>query len=270
LRPLGNNRSGRLPTMHVVILPTAREAAVMGADAMSDLLAAKPNAVLGLATGSSPLELYRELGRRVRSGYLSLSEATAYLLDEYVGLPQDHEQCYRNVIRREFVALVDIDDRRVHAPDTAQPDLDQAAFDYEASIARSGGIDLQVLGLGTDGHIAFNEPSSSLASRTRVKTLSQQTRADNARFFESHIDQVPRQCITQGVGTIMDARHLLVTAFGETKADAVRHMIEGPVMALWPASALQLHRRVTVLLDPEASAGLSRREYYQDAHALGG
>ena len=250
--------------MEVIISTTPHEAAVVGADALAELLRHKSCPVLGLATGSSPLAIYREVARRVEAGTISLASASAYLLDEYVGLPSDHPQRYRNVIRRDFVDLVDIEDQHVHGPDTARPDLEQAAAEFEDAIRASGGIDLQILGLGTDGHIAFNEPSSSLASRTRIKTLSHQTRIDNARWFEGGLGDVPRQCITQGVATILDAKHIVLTASGMGKAEAVRALVEGPVTAKCPASALQMHPRVTVLLDEEAATQLTLRDYYRD------
>lgn len=250
--------------MEVIISPTADESAVLAAEAIADLLRGNPRAVLGLATGSSPLAIYRELAHRVETGTISLAGVSAYMLDEYVGLPRDHPQRYRNVIRRDFVDLVGIEDQRVHGPDTTRSDLERAALQYEDAIRASGGIDLQILGLGTDGHVAFNEPSSSLGSRTRLKTLSRQTRSDNARFFEGRLADVPRQCLTQGVATILDARHVVLTAAGKRKARAVRDLVEGPVTAMCPGSALQLHPRVTVLLDEEAASQLKLRDYYRD------
>lgn len=250
--------------MDVIISTGPDEAAVYAADTIEGLLRTKPNAVLGLATGSSPVSIYRELGRRVDAGTLSLAAASAFMLDEYVGLPASHPQRYRNVIRHEFVELVDMEDQRVYGPDTLSSDLEDAAAKYENAIRESGGIDLQILGLGADGHIAFNEPSSSLASRTRIKTLSHRTRADNARFFEGSLDEVPHHCLTQGVATILDAKHVLLTAAGTAKANAAQNMIEGPVTAMCPASALQLHPRVTVLLDAEAAHQLSLRAYYRE------
>jgi glucosamine-6-phosphate deaminase len=248
--------------MEVVVCASAREAAALAADTIARLMSRKPEAALGLATGSSPLGVYDELARRVRAGTMTVAHARGFLLDEYVGLPRGHEQSYRSVIHRDLISRVDLDPARVHAPDGTAADLESECAAYEEAIARAGGVDLQLLGVGTDGHIAFNEPGSSLASRTRIKTLTGQTRRDNARFFGGDPDAVPRHCLTQGIGTIMEARHLVLLASGAAKAEAVRQLVEGPVSASWPATALQLHRHVTVLLDPDAATRLARRDYY--------
>ena len=252
--------------MEVVILPTATEAARLAADTVSALLGREPTAVLGLATGSSPLALYDELFRRHAEDGLSFARARAFLLDEYLGLPADHPERYRNVIERDFVAKVDIASDAVSGPDGGADDLAAACAAYERAIADAGGIDLQILGIGTDGHIAFNEPGSSLASRTRIKTLTSQTRADNARFFGDDPEAVPRHCLTQGIGTIRDARHLVLVATGRHKAEAVHQLVEGPVSAMWPATALQLHPHVTVVLDPPASSRLQLAAYYTETY----
>jgi len=235
---------------------------VLAADAIERLVGRRPQAVLGLATGSSPLGTYDELSRRVGAGRLSLAGVRAFLLDEYVGLPRDHEQSYRSVIDRDLVCRVDLDPARVLGPDGTAADLVAECAGYERAIADAGGIDLQLLGVGADGHIAFNEPGSSLASRTRLKTLTGQTRKDNARFFGGDPDAVPRHCLTQGIGTILEARHLVLIAAGEAKSEAVRQLAEGPVSATWPGSALQLHPHVSVLVDPGAASRLERREQY--------
>lgn len=249
--------------MEVVLLPDAFEIAKVAADAVQQLLEEKPDAVLGLATGSSPLPLYNELVRRHKAGKISFAQCTAFTLDEYVGLPVDHPAAYCNVIREEFTDHVDFAPGAVHGPDGMAEDLRAAAASYEQAIADSGGIDLQILGIGTDGHIAFNEPGSSLASRTRMKTLTPQTRADNARFFDGDEDAVPWQTLTQGMGTIMEARHLLMIATGRGKAEAVQQMVEGPISAMWPATLLQMHPRVSVLLDPGAAGRLQLGDYYR-------
>jgi glucosamine-6-phosphate deaminase len=247
--------------MEVVVLPDAAERAALVADAVVDLLRRKPSAVLGLATGSSPLRVYDALADRCASGRVSFAGASAFTLDEYVGLPAGHPQAYHRVVERELTSRVDLRPDAVHAPDGNADDLPAACRAFEAAVAAAGGVDLQLLGIGTDGHVAFNEPGSSLASRTRVKTLTERTRADNARFFD-HPDDVPHHVVTQGLGTIREARHLVLLADGEAKAAAVAAMVEGPVSAMCPASALQLHPKVTVLLDPAAAAGLRLREYY--------
>lgn len=246
--------------MEVVIVEDRDAAGGIVADIVASHV--RPDAVLGLATGSSPLPAYRELIRRHRAGALDLSACRAFTLDEYVGLPHTHPESYHSVIRREFTDDAGLD--RVDGPDGEAPDLPAEAARYEAAISEAGGIDVQLLGIGTDGHLGFNEPGSSLASRTRVKTLTRQTREDNARFFDS-IDDVPRHVITQGLGTILDARHLALIATGESKAAAVATAVEGPVSAFCPASILQLHPRATVVIDAAAAAGLQLGDYYREA-----
>lgn len=252
--------------MEVVILPGGGEIAALAADAVQALLQRKPDAVLGLATGSSPLGVYDELARRHDAGCLSFAQARGFLLDEYVGLPAEHEQRYRAVIRRELESRVDFAPGAVQGPDGTADDPPAACAAYEQAIAAAGGVDLQLLGIGTDGHIAFNEPGSSLASRTRIKTLTAQTRADNARFFDSP-DEVPHHVLTQGLGTIREARHLVLVATGAHKAAAVRGMAEGPVSASCPASVLQLHPRVSVLVDERAATELALAAYYRETYA---
>jgi glucosamine-6-phosphate deaminase len=236
------------------------------ADAVCRLLAERPDAVLGLATGSSPLPAYRELVRRHRAGEVSFRRARAFLLDEYVGLPPGHPQAYRSVIERELTGALDIPAAAVRGPDGTAHDLVAECAAYEAAIAAAGGIDLQLLGVGADGHIGFNEPSSSLGSRTRLKTLTARTRRDNARFFGG-VDQVPHHVLTQGVGTIMEARHLVLVAAGEGKAEAIARAVEGPVTAMTPASSLQLHPHASVIADEAAAAGLRLADYYREAYA---
>ncbi|MCC2334652.1 glucosamine-6-phosphate deaminase [Cellulomonas wangsupingiae] len=252
--------------MEVVIAP-APELARLAADAVERLLTARPDGVLGLATGSSPLAVYDELARRHAEHGLSFARARAFLLDEYVGLPADHPQRYRNVIDAELVARVDLPPGSVHGPDGLAADLPGACAAYERAIADAGGVDLQLLGIGTDGHVAFNEPGSSLGSRTRIKTLTRRTREDNARFFDGDVDAVPTHCLTQGLATIMAARHLVLLAHGRGKAQAVHQLVEGPVSALWPATVLQLHPHVTVLVDDAAASRLQLADHYRETYA---
>ena len=252
--------------MEVVILPDASAVARLAADAVESELRGRPLPVLGLATGSSPLGLYAELRRRHRDDGLSFAQATAFLLDEYIGLPADHPQRYRAVIDAELAAHVDLQATAVHAPDTLADDVPTACAAYERAIAEAGGIDVQVLGIGTDGHLGFNEPGSSLASRTRIKTLTEQTRRDNAPFFADPAE-VPRHVLTQGLGTILGARHLVLLALGEPKADAVAAAVEGPLSASCPASVLQLHQHATVLLDDAAAARLRLADHYREVYA---
>ena len=177
-----------------------------------------------------------------------------------------HEQSYRATIARELTDGLGISPGQVNGPDPSPDGLPTAGERYEALIAAAGGIDVQFLGIGTDGHLAFNEPGSSLASRTRIKTLTAQTRKDNARFFGSP-DEVPTHVLTQGLGTILQARHLLLIVTGESKAGAVAAAVEGPVSASCPASVLQLHPHATVLLDPAAASRLGRLGYYREVYA---
>jgi len=250
--------------MEVVILPTPAHCGRVVADILARVVEGRAGQPLtvGLATGGSPLLAYRELIRRHREEGLSFAGVRAVLLDEYVGLPVGHPQTYREVIRRELTDHIDIDDPDVHGPDGAAPDPLQAAVAYEHLVRDTGPVAVQVLGIGANGHIGFNEPGSSLRSRTRVKTLTEQTRSDNARFFDGP-DDVPRHVVTQGLGTIGRAGHLVLTAFGSSKADAVAAAVEGPLTASCPASVLQLHRHATVVVDEEAAAALERADYYR-------
>ncbi len=250
--------------MEVVVVPTPEDAVPIVADAYTRLLTRKPDAVLGLATGSTPLGVYGELIRRHREQGLSFAAAQAFNLDEYVGLPAGHPELYRTFIEREFTSHVDFAEGAVHGPDGLADDLTRAAADYERQIADAGGIDLQILGIGADGHLAFNMPMSSLASRTRLKTLTTKTRTDNARFFGGDITQVPRHCLTQGLGTIMESRHAVMLGFGKHKAQAVAECVEGAVSSRWPASILQMHPHATVVVDEDAASQLRFTGYYVD------
>lgn len=252
--------------MEVIITEDAAQIGVLAADAIETLLGRKPDAVLGLATGSSPLAIYDELATRCDAGRISFRQARGFTLDEYVGLPADHPERYRTVIDTVFVSRVDFAPGAVDGPDGLASDIPAACAAYEAAIAAAGGVDLQILGIGTDGHIGFNEPGSSLASRTRIKTLTRQTRIDNARFFGGEVDLVPTHCLTQGLGTIMAARHVILVATGRTKAEAVHQLVEGPVSAMWPATILQHHPHVTVLLDASAARRLQLADYYRETY----
>ncbi len=189
------------------------------------------------------------------------------MLDEYVGLPADHPERYRNVIEKEIASRVGWAPEQVQGPDGLAEDLEEACVRYEQAIVDAGGVDVQILGIGTDGHIAFNEPGSSLASRTRIKTLTAQTREDNARFFDGDLDKVPVHCLTQGLGTIMSARHLVLLATGKQKAEAVHQLVEGPVSAMWPATIMQMHQHATVLIDDAAASRLQLADYYRQTYA---
>lgn len=248
----------------IVIVPSAAEAGALVADEIVKLVRARPDAVLGLATGSTPLPVYEAL--RSRTAGVDLSQVRGFALDEYVGIDPSHPQSYRSVITTEVVEPLGLDPVLIHTPNGALETIAHAGEDYERAIAEAGGIDLQILGIGTSGHIGFNEPGSSFASRTRVKTLIEQTRADNARFFDS-VDDVPMHCITQGLGTILEAKHLFLLAFGQGKAAAVAGAVEGPVTSSLPGSAIQLHPHATVIIDEAAASRLAHADYYRYAFA---
>lgn len=249
--------------MRVVVLPNPEAVAERGGRIVAALVRQRPDCVLGLATGSSPLGVYQELIRRHREDGLDFSQVTTFNLDEYVGLGPTHPQSYRFFMQQNLFDHVNIDAQRTHVPDGRALDFSSYCDKYEGQIVSAGGIDLQLLGIGADGHIAFNEPGSSLGSRTRLKTLTHETVEDNARFFEEG-EEVPRLAVTMGVGTILESKRCLLLAIGEHKAAAIRNMIEGPITSQVTASALQLHRDVTVLADETAASWLERREYYDE------
>lgn len=252
-------------TVQILLCESAEQVGARAADIIEARIRRGP-AVLGLATGSSPRTTYLELIRRHREEQLSFSQVRAFTLDEYAGLPAEHEQSYWSTIRREFVDHVDLPLEHLFTPRGDAPNLRGEAQRYDAAIVSAGGVDVQILGIGANGHIGFNEPTSSLESRTRVKTLAGATREDNARFFPE--GNVPRLCLTQGLGTIREARWAVLVAMGSNKANAVRAMVEGPVSAHCPASVLQLHPQAVVILDPAAAADLTLLDYYREAQEL--
>ncbi len=227
------------------------------ADEIEQLLRDKPTAILGLATGSSPLAVYDELTRRYEAGRISFAKARAFMLDEYVGLPAEHPERYFNVILRDFVNKVDFAEGAVRGPDGLTDDPQAAAVEYDKAIAAAGGIDLQILGVGSNGHIAFNEPGSARDSRTRMLELTEQTRRDNSRFFDNDVAAVPTHCVSQGLGTILEARRIFLIALGTAKAAAIHELVEGEVSLDWPVTQLHEHAKVSVLLDDEAASKLS-------------
>jgi glucosamine-6-phosphate deaminase len=243
--------------MEIIIQPTAAAATRIAARLLAKQLQEKPDLVLGLATGSTPLLLYRELVALK----LDWRKVTTFNLDEYIGISPEHPQSYHSFMWENLFRHVNIAAKNVHIPDGMAKDIPASCELYEKRIREAGGIDLQVLGIGTDGHIGFNEPSSSLASRTRIKTLTQQTVKDNAHYFGGE-DQVPRHVITMGIGTILEARENVMLAFGGKKAAVVAAAVEGPVTAINPASALQMHAETKVFLDAAAATKLQRSDYY--------
>jgi len=248
--------------MEVIIQPDGHEASLLGARIVADTIREQPDCVLGLATGSTPVMLYKELARMHLEEGLDFSRVTTFNLDEYVGLPADHPSSYHSFMRENFFDHVNIPDHRIHIPDGMAPEIPSYCKQYEGEIKATGGIDLQILGIGTDGHIGFNEPTSSLASRTRIKTLTEQTRKDNARFFDRE-EEVPHHVLTMGIGTIMESRMCVLLAFGGNKAEAVALSVEGPVTSMVPASILQMHPCAKVIVDEAAAVGLKRRDYYR-------
>jgi len=250
--------------MKVAILSDETAIGRIGADAIEALYARRPESVLGLATGSSPMAIYRELIERHQQGRVSFAHAQAFALDEYVGISPDHPQSYHQVIRSSFADHVDFPRGAVHGPQGWAQDLDAAASSYDRAIRKAGGVDLQILGIGVDGHIGFNEPGGSFASRTHRGFLTTQTIQDNARFFDDDPAQVPTQCLTQGIGTIMEARSLVLVATGVRKAEAVRQMVEGAVSATWPATILQFHPDALILIDEAAASELGRADHYRE------
>ncbi|HET8902460.1 MAG TPA: glucosamine-6-phosphate deaminase [Saccharospirillum sp.] len=248
--------------MQIVILDTPEQVANYGADRFADQLSNKPDSVLGLATGSTPIALYNALIARVQRGELSFAKARTFNLDEYLGLAGTHPQSYRYFMNEHLFQHLDIDLANTAIPDGATEEPLAACDAYEAAIKAAGGIDLQLLGIGRNGHIGFNEPSSSLASRTRVKTLTPDTVKANQRFFDDGEFQ-PHLSITMGIGTIMEARQILLLATGESKAAAVRATVEGPLAARCPASILQMHPKATLVLDRAAASQLEDVAFYQ-------
>jgi len=247
--------------MEIIIQKDPQSASNIAARCIRDLIKKKPTAVLGLATGSTPLLLYKELIRLHKEEKIDFSSARTFNLDEYVGLDPQHASSYHSFMRRELFDHINIKSANIHIPDGKTKNIPEYCVAYEQAIKDSGGIDLQILGIGSDGHIGFNEPTSSLASRTRIKTLTKQTREDNAAFFDSK-NPIPHHVITMGIGTIMESRACLLLAFGEKKAAAVAQAAEGALSAMVPASILQMHPHVKFIIDEAAASKLKRIEYY--------
>jgi len=249
--------------MEVIISDSSKDASMRAARLIAKTVKEKPDAALGLATGGTPLELYRALIAMHKSDGLDFSKVRTFNLDEYIGLPETHEHSYHFFMHENFFKHVNVKPANIHIPNGLAKNVERFCFEYEAQIKAAGGIDVQVLGIGSDGHIGFNEPTSSMASRTRIKTLTPATIEDNARFFNGDKTLVPPHVITMGIGTIMDARTIVMLAFGSNKADAVAKMIEGPITAMVPASALQMHERTKCFTDLPAASKLGHAEYYK-------
>ena len=246
--------------MRLVILSNSDDVAEFACDLFVRQLQEKPKSILGLATGSSPTSLYKKLIGRQKAGEISFSQAATFNLDEYVGLAGTHAQSYRYFMNENLFDHIDIDKARTFVPNGAASDPNEESQRYEELIALSGGIDLQLLGIGINGHIGFNEPLSSLASRTRVKTLTKSTIEANSRFFAAD-ERQPNDSITMGIGTILDAKQVVMLATGESKAAAIKGCVEGPVSASCPASALQLHENAIVVVEEDAASTLTMKDY---------
>lgn len=252
--------------MQVIIFDDAQQVAENAADWVAELINKKTDPVLGLATGSTPISLYKQLVSKHEAGNLSFKNTTSFNLDEYLGIDADNAQSYRHFMNENLFEHVDIDKSKTYLPTCNQGENPrEQGLAYEEKIKQANGIDLQILGIGANGHIGFNEPTSSLASRTRIKTLTQQTLTDNSRLFSEDEFQ-PTLAMTMGIATILDARYVLLMATGENKAQAVKDMVAGPLSAMCPASALQMHENAIVLLDKAAASKLEEQEYYQWAN----
>ena len=247
--------------MEVIIKSSYEEISHAAAQIVAEVLNTKPDSVLGMATGSTPLGVYKELVKLHQNEGLDFSQVTTFNLDEYVGLSIKHSQSYHHFMYENFFQHVNIPSQNIYIPSGTTRNYQAFCQWYEQRIEASGGIDVQLLGVGSDGHIAFNEPTSSLSSRTRLKTLAKSTIDDNARFFDQRED-VPAYAITMGVGTILEARQIVVLANGKNKAEVVAASIEGPVTSMVTASALQLHPSTLFFADEEAASMLKMREYY--------
>ena len=248
--------------MEVFVYEKYEQISKAAAQVVADTINSKPNTVLGLATGSTPLGLYKELARMHKEEGLDFSHVSTFNLDEYVGLPPGHSQSYHYFMHENLFKDINIEPQNIHIPSGTTNNYEAFCEWYEERIEQCGGIDVQVLGIGSDGHIAFNEPGSSLGSRTRIKTLSKETIEDNSRFFKKKAE-VPIYAITMGVGTVLEARKLILLANGANKAKAIADAIEGPVSCMCTASVLQLHPDSSLFLDQAAAGKLKMRDYYE-------
>jgi glucosamine-6-phosphate deaminase len=249
--------------VEILIRPSADHAARLAAHLIADRLRDYPDLVLGCATGRTMERIYAELVRLHRTERLSFARCRTFNLDEYVGLEPDDPRSYHAYMKTHLFQRVDIDPRNTHLPDGMAEDLTEETQRYEAKIAELGGIDLQLLGLGETGHIGFNEPLSSLRSRTRDKALTPTTRRQNAEFFGGDPEKVPPRALTMGVGTILDARDVILVVTGAKKAEILAKATEGPITAMVSATALQLHPNCKVVVDEAAAQQLEGQEYYR-------
>ncbi len=247
--------------MEIVICKTKEEASKIAADMITEAVRSNPKIVLGLATGSTPVPMYTEMAKAVKAKKVSYKSVRTWNLDEYVGLPGTHDQSYRYFMNKNLFEKIDIKLSNTHVLNGLAKDPEKECRAYEAQIRKAGGIDIQVLGIGSDGHIAFNEPGTSLKSRTGVVYLTPQTIKDNARFFKSAKD-VPTQALSMGVGTICEAKKIILLAFGKNKANAVAGCVEGGISQFCTASALQAHNDAWIFCDEAAATKLKLAKYY--------
>ena len=248
--------------MEIIICDSLDESAQVAAKVVGKIVKSLKKPVLGLATGETPLRMYKKLIKMQQSGEISFKNCSTFNLDEYSDLAKENKRSYYYYMMNNFFKHIDIELRRTYIPDGNSKKLTDSCRYYEQQIKDSGGIDLQVLGIGSNGHIGFNEPTGSFASRTWVKILSEQTIRDNSKYFEK-VDDVPRHVVTMGIATIMESGHCLLLANGSKKGDAIKKMIEGPISASCPASILQMHPRVTVVIDEEAALLLTLKDHYK-------
>jgi len=237
--------------MNVLIFDSADKLNETGAGIITGLVQTNPRAVLGLATGGTPVGVYEQVVSGFRRGLVSFRQATTFNLDEYVGLPADHPESYHSYMNHHLFRHIDLPAAQAHIPNGNAEDLEAECRRYDEMIADAGQIDLQLLGLGHNGHIGFNEPAHALIRGTHIVDLAEETRRANARFF-SGIGEVPRQALTMGVGTILKAKTILLIVRGADKAEIVHRALTGPITTDCPASLLQTHPHLVVLLDDEA------------------
>lgn len=249
--------------MDVIIVNDNIKGCTLGAKFIADIVRKKNNAVLGLATGKTPIPLYEELVRCHKEENLSFLNVTSFNLDEYYKVPFTNEGSYHYFMNHHLFSKIDIKKENTHVPNGMASDINKECIEYEESIKKAGGIDIQLLGIGRDGHIGFNEPSCSLSSRTRLEALTEDTREANISDFGS-LSLMPHYAVTMGIGTIMEAKEILLLAFGESKQDAVKGLVEGAISSMCPASILQMHQNVKVIIDIAASKKLSKIDFYKE------
>ena len=248
--------------MEVVICKTKEEASKLAADMITAAVKKNPKTVLGLATGSTPVLMYSEMAKAVKAKKVSYKQVKSWNLDEYVGLPGTHDQSYRYFMNKNLFEKIDIKLSNTHVLNGMAKDPEQECRDYEAQIRKAGGIDIQVLGIGSDGHIAFNEPGTSLASRTGLRKLTRDTRIVNSRFFDNDPEKVPAYALCTGVATVMDAKEVLIEISGHNKARAMAHVVEGGISQMWTCSCLQMHENAIIACD-EAACGELKVDTYK-------